>query len=152
MAGRKPKPTNLRILGGNAGHRPLPENEPEPEIGTMDAPDGLSEKAQGQWDLVAKQLYDCGLLTELDKPALVQYCEAYARWSDANEHIKTYGAVVKAPSGFPVQSPYLAIANKAFDQMSKLLVEFGMTPSSRTRIEVKPPKKSSSTYANLEAG
>lgn len=42
--------------------------------------------------------------------------------------------MVKAPSGFPVQSPFLAIANKALEQMTKLMIEFGMTPSSRTRV------------------
>ena len=45
-----------------------------------------------------------------------------------------YGAVIKAPSGFPVQSPFLAIANKAHEQMVKLLTEFGMTPAARTRV------------------
>lgn len=28
MKGRKPLPTPLRILGGNAGKRPLPKGEP----------------------------------------------------------------------------------------------------------------------------
>jgi len=46
--------------------------------------------------------------------------------------------VIKSPSGFPIQSPYLAIANKAMDQMTKLLTEFGMSPSSRTCVAVAP--------------
>jgi len=33
-----------------------------------------------------------------------------------------------------MQNPYLAIANKALSNVGKFLVEFGMSPSSRTRI------------------
>ena len=37
--------------------------------------------------------------------------------------------------------PPLQIADKAFEQMTKLLVEFGMTPSSRSRVsKVRPDK------------
>lgn len=53
-----------------------------------------------------------------------------------------YGTVVKSPSGYPIQSPYLAIANKAHEQMTKLLAEFGMTPSSRSRCMVAKPDDS----------
>ena len=44
------------------------------------------------------------------------------------------GLVIIAQSGFPVQNPYLQILNKAHDQMMKLLVEFGMTPAARTKV------------------
>lgn len=37
-----------------------------------------------------------------------------------------------------MQSPFLAIANKAFEQMRAMLVEFGMTPSSRSRVHARP--------------
>ena len=42
--------------------------------------------------------------------------------------------IVKSPNGFPVQSPYLSVANKALAQMSKLLVDFGLSPASGARI------------------
>jgi len=32
MAGRKPKPTALKIIEGNPGKRPLNKNEPKPDI------------------------------------------------------------------------------------------------------------------------
>ena len=32
-------------------------------------------------------------------------------------------------SAYPMQNPYLAIANTAIKQMKAFLVEFGMTPS-----------------------
>jgi phage terminase small subunit len=42
--------------------------------------------------------------------------------------------MIKAPSGFPVQSPYLAIANRQAEIMMRIASEFGFTPASRSRI------------------
>ena len=43
--------------------------------------------------------------------------------------------MVKSPNGFPMQSPYLAVANKSMEQMRGLLTEFGMSPPP-TRIDL----------------
>jgi P27 family predicted phage terminase small subunit len=40
-----------------------------------------------------------------------------------------------------MQSPYLAILNKAIEQMRTFIVEFGMTPSSRARVTVTKPRE-----------
>ncbi len=75
------------------------------------------------------------MLTVLDRAALSAYCQAWGRWIEAEERLRQHGVIVRSPNGFPVQSPYLAVANKAMAQMSKLLVEFGLSPSSRSRIQ-----------------
>ena len=135
MAG-KPKPTQLKIITGNPGRRPLPENEPKPSrCKTLRAPKELTPAAKTQWRKVAKQLDDAGILTEVDTEALVLYCEAYARWRAAQAQIDKYGLVVKSRNGFPTQSPYVPIVHEAFRQMRQLLTDFGMTPSSRTKVQ-----------------
>jgi P27 family predicted phage terminase small subunit len=50
--------------------------------------------------------------------------------------IERYGTMVKSPNGFPMQSPHVAVANKQVDIMVRIASEFGMTPSSRSRIRV----------------
>jgi phage terminase small subunit len=35
-----------------------------------------------------------------------------------------------------MQSPYVAVLNKQVDIMTRIAAEFGMTPSSRTRIRI----------------
>lgn len=132
--GPKPIPTQLKVVRGNPGKRPLPENEPQLEAVKPNAPKTLSQEAKKHWDVVVDQLADAKLMTVLDIDALAMYCEAYARWADANKQIQEYGPLIKSPQGFPMQSPYLQIANKTFDQMKAMLVEFGMTPSSRTKV------------------
>lgn len=98
-----------------------------------DMPDNLSPEAAKHWPKVAKQLEDAGVLTKMHGAALGLYCEAFARWKDANDQVLKHGTVVKSPSGSAMQSPFLAIANKAHDQMVKLLIEFGMTPNAKGR-------------------
>ena len=39
-------------------------------------------------------------------------------------------------NGTLIQNPLVGVANKAFDQVNKLAAEFGLTPSSRTGIDV----------------
>lgn len=135
-AGRKPKPTRLKLISGNPGGRPLPKDEPQPDVKRKvpRCPPHLTSEAKRHWPKFAKQLHKVGLLTEADELALEALCEAYARWRDALGQIEEFGPLVKTPNGYPTQSPYLQIANKAFDQFQKMLVEFGLTPSSRTRI------------------
>jgi phage terminase small subunit len=42
-----------------------------------------------------------------------------------------------------MKSPYLSIAEAAMQQMIRLSVEFGLTPSSRSRIRVPPGARKS---------
>lgn len=73
MAGRKPKPTFLKLLQGNPGKRELPQNEPQPakpKGAVPKAPRHLSDPARKQWRVVAKQLAGANILTELDAHAL----------------------------------------------------------------------------------
>ena len=85
-----------------------------------------------------KLLLDLGLMSDLDRAALAAYCQAWSRWVEAEDALRQYGVVIKSPSGFPMQSPFLSVANKALEQMRGLLIEFGMTPASRTKVHGEP--------------
>ena len=63
----------------------------------------------------------------------------YALWAEATEQIQKYGAMVKSPNGFPIQSPYLSIANRQAEIMMRIASEFGFTPASRSRISAPAP-------------
>ena len=53
---------------------------------------------------------------------------------------------------FQAVSPYLLIANKAHDQMAKMLVEFGMTPSSCSSVTNAALGESKNQFADLVKG
>ena len=137
MRGRKPKPTVLKTLEGNPGWRPINDREPVPPEGVPECPDFLDDAARGEWFRTAGVLKDMRLLTPADRTALAAYCVAFSRWLEAEEQVKKYGTIVKSPAkGFPMKSPYLTVADQAMEAMRKFMVEFGLTPSSRSRIRV----------------
>ena len=59
---------------------------------------------------------------------LAAYCQAHALWVEAVSSIERYGTMVKSPNGYPMQSPYVAVANKQVEIMGRIAAEFGMTP------------------------
>ena len=151
-AGRPPKPTALRELGGNAGRRPLNTAEPRPAAKLPTPPQHLNAEARREWRRMGKILLGQGLVTEIDRPALAAYCVAYARWALAERKLNEpeedgqaegagMVAWVRDKEGnrlYPVQSPWLAISNKAQEQMRQMLIQFGMTPSSRSKVTAVP--------------
>jgi P27 family predicted phage terminase small subunit len=138
MRGRRPKPTRLKVLTGNPGKRPLNINEPRPEAAVPECPVELGPVARREWDRLAVELSSLRILTNLDRAALAAYCGAYAMWAEATEAIQKFGTMVKSPSGYPQQSPYVAVANRQAEIMMRIASEFGFTPASRSRITTPP--------------
>lgn len=138
MRGRRPKPTRVKILTGNPGKHPLNMHEPQPEPLVPDCPTELGPVARGEWGRMAAELGKLRILTVLDRAALAAYCNAYALWAEATEAIQKYGTMVKSPSGYPIQSPYVSIANRQAEIMLRIASEFGFTPASRSRISARP--------------
>jgi P27 family predicted phage terminase small subunit len=138
MRGRRPIPTRIKVLTGNPGKRPLNPNEPQPEPALPECPPELSPLARQEWDRLCTELAKLNLVSHLDRGALAAYCGAYALWAEAMEQIQKFGTIVKSPTGYPIQSPYLAIANRQAEIMLRVASEFGFTPASRSRISAPP--------------
>ena len=134
--GRKPKPTALKVLEGNPGKRPLNKNEPQPEKKAPRCPSWLEPEAKKEWKRMAKTLETIGVLTQVDKAAFAGYCQAYARWKEAEEFLSKYGTIFKTPSGYIQQVPQVSIAQTYLKVMKDFCSEFGLTPAARTRIQV----------------
>jgi P27 family predicted phage terminase small subunit len=151
MVGRRPKPTALKLLDGNPGHRAMNNSEPL-FTGIPTCPKHLDKVAKAEWKRVAGELAATGLLTTVDRAALAAYCSAWSRWVTAEEAIQKFGMVIKSPkSGFPIQNPYVGVANTALDHLRKFASEFGMTPSSRSRINVSSTPSAGDPFADFMA-
>jgi P27 family predicted phage terminase small subunit len=124
------------VLQGKPGHRALNKDEPQPDLieDKPQPPRHLSGPARAEWDRMFPILVKNRLITEADLTAFAAYCQAYGRWQEAEDSLAKQGPVILSPSNFPMQNPFLAISNKAVEHMHKFLVEFGMTPSSRSRV------------------
>ena len=132
--GRKPKPTGIKELEGNPGKRKLNANEPRPEKKAPSCPKWLETEARKEWKRLAKKMEQMGILTEVDMAAFAGYCQAYARWKEAEEFISQHGTIVKTPSGYWQQVPQVSIAQTYLKIMNKTAEQFGLTPSARSRI------------------
>jgi len=137
MRGRKPKPTEIKVLAGNPGRRPVNTAEPRfhvPER-TPSPPAFLSVSAAEVWRDLGKLLRDAGLFTVVDRYALAMFCAVAARWMEAERKLQQAGAVITSEAGGMYQNPWLHVANKAWGQMRQMLSEFGLTPAERSRLK-----------------
>jgi P27 family predicted phage terminase small subunit len=129
-----PKPTQLKVLEGNPGKRPLPANEPKPKPVAPKCPSWLDKEAKREWRRVVPELSRLGLLTVVDGTALAAYCQAYSKWVEAEKFMQKHGMIFKTPSGYIQQVPQVAIAQKYLLIVRDFCREFGLTPSSRSRM------------------
>src|SRR3982074_136570 len=138
------------MLTGNPGKRRLNnEDEPRPDANIPECPPELGPVARAEWDRLVDELAVLRMLTKLDRAALAAYCGAYALWAEATVQLQKYGAMIKSPTGFPIQSPYLSIVNRQAEIMMRIASEFGFTPASRSRIAA-PAKSGLSLFDFVE--
>lgn len=133
-SGPAPKPTALKRLEGNPGKRKLNNREPKVNSGIPICPNWLNNEAKNEWRRLAKKLYQMGILTVNDRATFAAYCQSYARWKEANEHLEREGSVSYTKNGFEQPSAWVGIANTSQKLMMQAAAEFGLTPSVRSRL------------------
>jgi P27 family predicted phage terminase small subunit len=136
LRGPAPRPTALRVLEGNPSKRPLNRSEPKPRAKTPPCPDHLDELAKAEWKRLVRIIRHMRLLTEADYMALANLCQAYSRMVKAERKLAEAGLLYKTQSGYVQQSPLLSVINTSVETITKLCREFGLTPSSRSRIQL----------------
>lgn len=134
IRGRKPAPTALKILEGVRESR-INAAEPPRVAGLPDCPGHLDDTAREEWDRIAPLLDQLGVLSRTDGSALALYCSAFSRWQAAGKEVKAKGLLIhNEKTGVTKANPAVAIQAAAGAVMHRLLVEFGCTPSSRSRL------------------
>lgn len=136
MKGAKPVPTAIKEMRGtvradrgvkNEAKPPIPKTLPPP-------PKKMNYWATKVWKEYGRLLLDAGLFTDLDGIAFEMFCRAYGRWIEAERAVAEDGAILISTGGNPYQNPHLGVANRAWDQLKRMLSEFGLTPAERTRV------------------
>ena len=132
--GRKPQPTALRLIKGNPGKRPLPENEPRPAPAAPEMPDWLEGEAAAEWERVVPQLEALGLLAQIHRAVLVTYCTAWADYVELYQDVTETGWTVPTADGGRKRNPNAASLRDAYERLRSAASEFGMTPSALVRL------------------
>lgn len=134
MSGPPRKPTAWRRAEGNRGKRAWNHAEPVPPEGIPDCPPHLGDEARAEWHRLVETLANMRVITLVDRAVLAAYCQAYGRWVEAEEKLKETPLLIKTPSGYVQQSPWLSVANRQMELMGRYMAEIGLTPASRSRI------------------
>jgi len=118
---RGPKPRPGRSAALSAGGQPR-------------CPEHLDPVARKEWRRLARPLFEAGILTVADRAAFAAYCQAWSRWVEAETKLREGPKLIRSPSGYVQQSPWIGIANKQSELMGRYLAELGLTPTARTRL------------------
>lgn len=140
MSGRPRKPSALKLIEGNRGHRAAPAGEPDPAyLNDLRPPTHLPAEAAAVWAELAPELRKAMLLTHLDKLALEWLCVAAAQHRKATAETGDDRYIVRnAETGSLSPSPWLIVQSMAFKRAKVLADAFGMTPAARSRVIVNP--------------
>lgn len=147
MAGRRPKPTAIKVLEGNPGKRPLNENEPQYREANVRVPYGrLPEESRRLWKTLAEPLAELGVLKETDLPAFEMLCLHYAVARAGLAEMLADGlgegiAVSTEGMGGIKKHPAASVFRDNSIAFKSYLAEFGLTPSSRVKIRAEPAKE-----------
>jgi P27 family predicted phage terminase small subunit len=136
LKGRKPKPTNLKILQGNAGRRPLNKTDISVEVleKAPECPEWIGRHGAEVWARVADWLVGSKILAESDTHNLEAFCSAYQNYRDASEHIRLHGLVITNQNGELKKNPACTVVAESLRQMNVYGASLGLDPASRTRL------------------
>lgn len=101
-------------------------------------PDWMDEGAKAEYALMLP-FFDGMGANLFDHAAVFSYCANYSAMVDAFEHIEAHGKIVETPNGYPMQSPWIALAKDAQDRIRRLNKELLITPGARLSQGIETP-------------
>lgn len=131
MPGPPPEPAALRVLKGKKTG-----DVPEPTAGAPRPPEWLAGEALAEWGRLVPELDKLGLLTKVDRAALVVYCESWATYVAAAQGLEEHGPLVPGREGAVVKNPCAQMMRDAAQTMLQYGGRFGFTPSDRMKLAV----------------
>jgi P27 family predicted phage terminase small subunit len=131
----------MKKLAGNPGKRRLNEHEPSLMSALPKCPSNITGEARREWNRVSVELYDAGLLTNVDRAALAGYCRAWSEAILADRMISKKGRYIYGVNGIQIEAPWVATSRRAWGQVLRFMTEFGMTPSARSRVKAVDPRQ-----------
>jgi phage terminase small subunit len=177
MGSRGPQalPANVHMLRGNPSKKPLASflDELQPEVEIPDYPSWLWAEAKKEWKRISVELERYGLISKLDRAALVLYTQAWAKmvWAErqlqramkqaeerraaaeaaGEEYTGGDGIMVKTANGNFTYSHHWVVGKHAAAEVNRYLALFGLSPSSRSRV-VASDNRQGSLFGEGEAG
>lgn len=160
--GPKSTPTELKILQGNRGHRPLLSDDSlRPSVEVPSVPKHLGKEARKEWKRITIELARYNVISRLDQQMLGMLCQAVERVTlfenalqrridaimrknaaaaDDAAYVDPASAyILRTPQGYETHCVEYQLLNKEREMLIKLLGEFGLSPSQRSRVALGTP-------------
>ena len=150
--GPKPLPGNVHVLRGNPSKKPLAsllDDVVRPDVAIPKKPKGLRPEAEAEWKRISAHLAVLGLISEIDRAALMGYCIAFGEVEWANKRIAQMDAedpsgdrarIWENAGGYKQISVLIQHRNRQLELLRQFGAEFGMSPSSRSRVTASDPQ------------
>lgn len=139
LRGPAPVPTAILAARGSPEVRGR-QGEPRAAVECPTCPGFLSKEAKLEWGRQVKELERIGVIAKLDRSMLAAYCEAWAEFAALSgvidKRVKNGG---EAAYTALITEGVVNAKNRAVERMSKIALQFGFSPSARTRIRTADP-------------
>jgi len=145
--GQNKKPTQIRLLEGNLGKRPMPKDEPEPEIIYEQPPEDIDPDAIEFWHEMAPRLVRNSIISEVDWWSFGNLCTLRARIRQCRMEIiklnllggmyytnTTYNEEGEVAAVNHKKHPVAMLEQDYYQQYRMYAKEFGMTPVGRASV------------------
>ena len=138
--GRKPLATAIKESRGSLKKNPQRRNKHEPQAiaGRPGVPSIVASDsaALAKWNHLCDVLDELGLLATSDGDLMAVYSVTWAKWVSMVLAVREEGEVINGKA-----NPKQYEANKAADRLFKIGAEFGLSPSSRSRLSAAPKEE-----------
>lgn len=165
--GPKPLPANVHLLRGNPSKKAIGDlyDELRPEVELPDYPSWLWPEAKKEFKRVGAELERYGLVSKLDRAALCQYVQAWAKWAWAEQRLSKAmkdadrgrqeaeekglpwtggdGVMVPTAGGNFTYSHFWVMSKQASSELDKHEMKFGLHAAARGRVSPSDNRQSS---------
>lgn len=128
----------LKLLKGNPSKENLNDIVvPPPKL--PKCPTWLDKEGKKEWKRISKDLFDLGLLTNIDMAALAIYCQTFSRWLECEQFISQFGYTYEdtytGKNGDIFHTtkvyPQVGFSQKYTNLLTKYIAMFGLSPGYR---------------------
>lgn len=143
MPGPAKTPSHLALVKGNPSKRAINKSEPKPEKRVPPTPKHFTKQGKYWFKRIGEDLDRAGVLTTLDGKALEMLVEAYVDYRKTRDALASEGITkeIKTTTGDVRVKPseFLGECREARKEIWRGLEQFGMTPASRSKINIATP-------------
>ena len=135
----KPVPVQIKILRGTY-RKDRDGKSIALKMTTLDvipeAPAHFNQKQKDLWKTICETLHRIGALQVLGLMQIRVFCEQFAIYEEAADHVKEFGPFLKTSDGKKsYKNPSLTIMRTTFKIMLRISDQFGFTPLAQSRLK-----------------